>query len=64
MGPAITYYIVNGEKLDYPSYNELTIKPSLPKIQNFKALKDFVEMNTGENEESEIVIDTDKSLIT
>ena len=63
MCSAVTFYIVNEKKLDYTSFNELTSKPNLPKIQNFKVLKDFVEINTGENEESEIFIDTDKVLI-
>ena len=63
MGQAITYYIVNGKKLSFPEFDSLTPKPELPKIQNFKSLKDFTEQNTSENNESAIIIDTDKGHI-
>lgn len=63
MGTAIVYYIVKGQKLNHPEFEKLNPKPELPKIQNFKVLKDFVELNTNENAESAILIDTDKSQI-
>ena len=63
MGTAITYYIVEGRKLDFPSFELLISKPTLPNIGNFNSLKDFVEMNTNASEESEIIIDLDNGII-
>jgi hypothetical protein len=56
----ITYYIVNGNKLNYTEFEKLAVKPKMPIINNFGGLKNFVAENTSL---SEIIVDTDKNRV-
>lgn len=63
MGQAIIYYLVNGIKLAFPEFDRLNPKPEVPRFNNMQSLKNFVEENTTDDKESEIIIDTDKGHI-